>query len=94
MAVDLPRLQVLHQVVNEEGEDPLPGQEEVADEVNAIDNDEDGDDDVDVEGTIINVTFWFSLIKATSYKQTLTPSNFVNKRPSSNNRLPSIKCSP
>ena len=44
----------LHQVVNEKREDPfqditLSDQEEAIDEVNIIDNDEDGDDKVDVE---------------------------------------------
>ena len=48
------RLQALHQVINEEGEDPfqditMSDQEEANDEVNVIENDEDGDDDVDVE---------------------------------------------
>ena len=45
------RLQAVHQVVNEEREDPfqdltLSDQEEADDEVNAIDSDEDGDDDM------------------------------------------------
>ena len=53
-------------MVNEEREDPfqditLSGKEEANDEVNVIDNaDEDGDDQVDEEGTTINVTFSFS----------------------------------
>ena len=50
----LDTVQALHQVVNEKREDPfqditLSDQEEATDEVNVIDNDEDGDDDVDVE---------------------------------------------
>ena len=71
-------------MVNEEREGPFQDitfsdQEEASGEVSAIDNDGDGDDDmmVDVERTIINVTF-------------LSPSNFVSKRLSSNNRLPRL----
>ena len=48
------RLQALHQVVNEERGNPfqditLFDQEDANDKVHVIDNDEDGDDAVDVE---------------------------------------------
>ena len=54
IAAGLTRLQALHQVINEEREDPfqditLSDQEEANDEVNVVDNDEYGDEDGEVE---------------------------------------------